>query len=111
MDAARFDALITSLAAVRTRRGTLAALMAAAISGSGAAGARPSRALAASVCRGRNERCSGKRECCSEQCRSKKGKRRKCRCSPEGKRCHAESDCCTSGVRLFCVSGFCVRER
>ncbi len=109
MNDARFDALAAMLAAARTRRAMLAALAAATVSG--VAAPRHQEARAALVCRRRNERCNGKRECCSARCRQKKGKTRKCACSPEGKRCHEPSDCCSTGIQLFCVANYCVRER
>lgn len=103
----RFDAILTAVARARSRREWLAAFTASALL------APAPSAPAAAVCRGRNEKCKQKRECCSGRCRSRKGsrKRRKCACSPEGERCLEVSDCCEGDIRLFCVAGRCVRDR
>jgi hypothetical protein len=108
MTADQFDSVLAALARARSRREMFAALAVATVAGSAALDAAP----AAAVCRGRNERCKQKRECCSERCRSRKGKkRRKCACTEEGERCLETADCCKGDVRLLCVSGFCVRDR
>jgi hypothetical protein len=109
----RFDTLLAALARARTRRDMIAAAVAVITAGTTVGESARAVDSAAAVCRGRNEKCKHKRECCSERCRSRKGskKKRKCDCSPEGERCLDVSDCCEGDVRLFCVSGFCVRER
>ena len=112
MGEARFDAMVAALAKAGRRRALIFAL--AAVTVTSHRGDQRVRAsdVGTEACLRPGERCKRKRECCSEQCRSRAGKkRRKCRCSPEGKRCVEASDCCTTGVRLFCVSGFCVRNR
>lgn len=112
MSGDRFDAVLAALIQARSRREMFGAV-AAMVSGIALRDEALAGDVTASACRGRNEKCKRKSECCSERCRSRKGnkKKRKCQCSPEGERCLEVSDCCEDGVRLFCVSGFCVRER
>jgi hypothetical protein len=108
----RLDTLLAALARARTRRGMIAAAATVITAGTTARETAQAVDLAAAICLGRNERCKHKRECCSEHCRPRKGKKkRKCACTPEGERCLDVKDCCEGDVRLFCVAGFCVRER
>jgi hypothetical protein len=108
----RFDNLLAALTRARSRREMLGAV-AAMVTGIALRDEALAGDVTASACRARNEKCKRKSECCSERCRSRKGskKKRKCACSPEGERCLDVSDCCEDDIRLFCVSGFCVRDR
>lgn len=108
MDDARFDAIASLLGQAKSRRVAATALLAA-IGGTHLALGDAEAANAA--CLGFKAKCSKKQQCCGGNCRKKKGKKRTCTCTIEGKRCLETSDCCVGDVPLFCVSGFCVRKR
>lgn len=91
MDGIRFDTLALAVA----RRGLLGSALALLVTGT------RTRGIAALTLpcgeRGAGAGCRGNGQCCSNRCRTKKGKRRgKCQCSPLGAPCGETADCCGS---------------
>ena len=92
MDTTRFDALSRLVG----RRGILRGLLGIAGIGS-AASYSPQRAAALAFCteRPKNAKCKKNGQCCSNDCKKKKGKKKgKCRCSELLEHCSEASDCC-----------------
>ena len=77
MDAARFDRLVSALAAARSRR-VLGRLLLGLALGAGTAAGRSAAPAAAhdAGCRSIGERCRKDGDCCSETCRKRQGRRR-----------------------------------
>lgn len=91
MDGARFDRLARSLTAAGSRRGLLAAALAALLGRLGLGGV-------AAACRGAGKACAKDGQCCSRRCT----KRGRCACIRTGSGgCGTNADCC-SGV---CAAG------
>ena len=101
----RFDAMLTALARARTRREMLAALAVASAAG-GALDTTPASAQS-NGCRGVTSRCKRNGQCCSGRCRKRRGKKGRCRCSTQGKRCLETRDCCDGEGELVCDMGVC----
>lgn len=108
MDDARFDALVRRVGATRLDRRRVGAATLLTLLLPGATAAAP---VTAEACRSFKAKCKRKNECCSGECRSKGGGKRRCACSPEGARCVETADCCSDVRTLYCASGFCVRKR
>jgi hypothetical protein len=115
MTVEQFDTLVAAIARARTRRAVLAAL-----AGSGTIGAALDKGTPASagqltlapICRGFHAKCKRGGQCCSGQCRKRRGKNKKkkghCRCSTHLEPCHDDGDCCLlDGTPLVCASGKC----
>ena len=105
----RFDGVLMTLVGSRTRRCLLSALTAAAAM----KGVPRNEMLAATVhtsaCAPAGATCKRKADCCTERCRSRKGKKkRRCSCSVRGARCGQTGDCCKAAESLACVSGYCI---
>ena len=100
----QFDAMLTALARARTRREMLAAV---GVATAGAAATAATGEAQSSGCRGDSSRCKRNTHCCSGRCRKRQGKKGRCLCSTQGKRCLVTRDCCDGEVELVCDNGFC----
>lgn len=95
MDGTRFDGLTRALAGAKTRRGALAAAMAALAAG---AGASRQEAEAINICRLPGMECGNDTQCCSRICTDGA-----CACIESGRRCYQ--------LGLACCSKRCRRGR
>lgn len=114
MDSLRFDAFVKHLSIVRSRREGLRALLAGFAAGLMVTSVPDD---AAAFCKGTGKLCKSRRQCCSNNCKKKRVKRKdgtagkekvgRCRCSGLGKGCHEDGDCCFG---LVCEDETCVRS-
>jgi hypothetical protein len=101
VDGIRFDRLSRLFGAATTRRGAVAATIAA-IAGSAVASAKkPRREGPCGDGGGKDNRCSRDKDCCTGICNTKN---RRCRCRRFGAACTADENCCNS---MSCISGLC----
>jgi hypothetical protein len=117
MDNQRFDDLVRHLHALKNRRESVRAILAAA----GAISAGLADPAGARACKGRGDRCQKNDQCCSGQCvdrkpkKAKKGKKARknrkpgaegvCDCSGLQERCKGPGDCCVAAQ--FCRATSC----
>jgi hypothetical protein len=115
MDGKRFDAVLRAAAAERSRRGALAALGAAALTGLGmrAAAAEPG----AEACQDVRQTCNSRAQCCgggrlrcdriTKKCNKNRLRRNNRCCSIGDTPCRSDCDCCR-GYRCNVGTATCV---
>lgn len=117
MDGQKFDALVRTIGATRSRRGVLGLIGGGALAGLGlrSAGAQD---VGTADCRGERQTCSRDERCCggdrtncgriSRDCDKNRLRREKRCCGAKSQRCFDSCDCCNP---FSCIEGRCERGK